>query len=530
VDRDFPPWRPTLAQASSDVVRLRAELAELRAQNAELRLTCQLLGERTEALVERDQRRAAENAALRECDQRHAAENAALRERNRLLSEEVAELRRRVDQNPRNSHRPPSSEGYAKPAPRSRRERTDRQPGGQPGHPGATLGQVATPAERVRHRPEVCAGCGAALAEASVVSTEHRQVFDLPEIALRVVEHALEHRRCGCGRVTMADPPAGVTAPAQYGPGVRALATYLLAGQHLPLARTGELLAELIGAPVSQGSLAGWYADAAAALAPVLDVVTTGLAGAEVIGADETGIRIDGGLGWVHAARTDALTLYTVSAQRGIEAMTEGGVLPALSRDAVLVHDFWAPYWHFDVTHAVCGAHLGRELVAAAEVEGQADWASGLDRLLIEINRTVASARDTGADELAAELLATYRRRYGKYIDAGWAANPEHGPGQRGKRRRPKHVNLLDRLDGHRDEVLRYAADLRVPFTNNGSERDIRPLKIRLKVAGCLRTMAGAQAFCRLRSYLSSARKQGQSAFGVLRMLHAGNPWMPVTA
>ena len=124
---------------------MRVELAELRAQNAELRLTCQLLGERTEA--------------LRECDQRRAAENAALRERNRLLSEEVAELRRRVGQNPRNSHRPPSSEGYAKPAPRSRRERTDRQPGGQPGHPGATLGQVATPAERVRHRPEVCAGC-----------------------------------------------------------------------------------------------------------------------------------------------------------------------------------------------------------------------------------------------------------------------------------------------------------------------------------------------------------------------------------
>jgi hypothetical protein len=147
----------------------------LRAQNAELRLTCQLLGERTEA--------------LRECDQRHAAENAALRERNRLLSEEVAELRRRVDQNPRNSHRPPSSEGYAKPAPRSRRERTDRQPGGQPGHPGATLGQVATPAERVRHRPEVCAGCGTALAEASVVST------DAPPWSVRVRRPAHAARR-----------------------------------------------------------------------------------------------------------------------------------------------------------------------------------------------------------------------------------------------------------------------------------------------------------------------------------------------
>src|SRR5664280_1004169 len=130
----------------------------------------------------------------------------------------------------------------------------------------------------------------------------------------------------------------------------------------------------------------------------------------------------------VHAARTDALTLYTVSAQRGIEAMTEGGVLPALSRDAVLVHDFWAPYWHFDVTHAVCGAHLGRELVAAAEVEGQADWASGLDRLLIEINRTVASARDTGADELAAELLATYRRRYASTLTPAGRPTPSTVP------------------------------------------------------------------------------------------------------
>jgi transposase len=454
---------------------LRAELAELRAR----------LAERNRAnvvLVE-------QNAALRD-------RQVALTEQVAALVEQVAELRRRLDQNPRNSHRPPASEGYAKPAPRSRRERTDRFPGAQPGHPGATLTQVPDPAERVRHHPTVCAGCGAALADAPVVSTERRQVFDLPELALRVVEHAL--------------------------------ATYLLAGQHLPLARTGELLTELLGAPVSQGSLVGWYTAAAEATEPALAVVTAGLAAAEVLGADETGIRVGGGLAWVHAARTDELTRYTVSAQRGIAAMTAAGVLPALAADAVLLHDFWAPYWHFDVAHAVCGAHLGRELVGAAEVEGQADWAGQLDRLLSEINRTVTAARAAGAHALAPELLATYRRRYGALIGAGWAANPEHGPGQRGRRRRPRHVNLLDRLDGHRDEVLRYAEDLRVPFTNNGSERDIRPLKIRLKVAGCLRTMAGAEAFCRLRSYLSTARKQGQSAFGVLRLLHDGNPWMPV--
>jgi transposase len=500
LDRDFPLWRSVVAE-TPELAGLRAELGELRAQNAELRRVCERFEER---------------------DREHVEENRRLRER-------VAELERRLGQNPRNSHRPPSTEGYDKPAPRSRRERGDRRPGGQPGHEGTTLGQADTPDEVVRHRPATCAGCGASLVDAPVASTEARQVFDLPPIALRVVEHVLEHRRCGCGQVTMADPPAGVGAPAQYGPGVRALATYLLAGQHLPLARTAELLSELVGAPVSQGSLGRWYADAAAGLDPFLDAVAAGLAGAAVVGADETGARVDGGLAWIHAARTDTLTLYTVSASRGVAAMRAAGVLPALGPDAVLVHDFWGPYWTFDVVHAVCGAHLLRELAAAADVAGQSGWANGMDRLLREINRTVAAARDTGADGLAARLLASYRRRYAELIDAGWAANPDHRPGG-GQRRRPKHVNLLDRLDSHRDEVLRYAADLRVPFTNNGSERDVRPMKIRLKVAGCLRTMPGADALCRLRSYLSTARKQGQSAFAVLRMLHDRDPWLPAIA
>lgn len=501
-DRDFP----RLAVWMADVSELRAELAELRAQLAERDRVIVLVSD--------------ENAALREHD-------AALAKRLVGLVGRVEELERRLGQGPRNSHKPPSSEGYEKPAPRSRRERTERKPGGQPGHEGRTLRQVQTPDELVVHRPGACGGCGAWLADAPVVSTESRQVFDLPEIVLRVVQHGLEHRRCGCGQVTMAQAPVGVGAPAQYGPGVRALGTYLLAAQHLPLARTAELMSELVGAPISQGSLAGWYADAAADLDGFDAALRQGLAGAGVLGADETGIRVDGRLAWVHAARTDTLTRYTVSDKRGVEAMSAAGVLPALSPKAVLVTDFWSPYWSFDVVHAVCGAHLGRELVAAAEVADQAGWAEPMDRLLCEINRTTVAARDVGAHALSPQLLATYRRRYGELVDAGWTANPDHHTGQRGKRRRPKHVNLLDRLDTHREEVLRYAENLQVPFTNNGSEQDVRPLKIRLKVAGCLRTMAGAQAFCRLRSYLSTARKQNQSAVSVLRMLHRGNPWTP---
>lgn len=452
---------------------------------------------------------------------------AELRDVNARLAEEVAELRRRLGRSPRNSDRPPSSEGLGKPAPRSRRERTGRDPGGQPGHEGRTLRQVVVPDEQVSHPPSVCGGCGASLAGAPVVSVEARQVVDLPEVALRVVEHLIEHRRCGCGEVTMGDVPAGAGAPVQYGPGVRSLAIYLMAGQHLPLARTAELLADLLGAPVSDGTLAAWYGQAASGLDGFDEALSDALAAAPVLGADETGARVDGQTRWVHVARTDELTRYTVSSKRGEAGMREAGVLDALAPGTVLVHDFWAPYWAFDVVHAVCGAHLRRELAAAAETGGQDEWATAMDRLLCEINTTARAGRELGADAMHPDLLAAYRRRYDTLIQAGWAANPGHQPGRRGRSRRPKHVNLLDRLDTHRHEVLRYAADLRVPFTNNGSERDIRPVKIRLKIAGSLRSAAGAQAFCRLRSYLSTARKQGQPALHALRLLHEGTPWMP---
>jgi transposase len=472
---------------------LRAELAELRAALAEAQRTVLLLTD----------------------------ENAALRAR-------LAELERRVGQNPRNSNKPPSSEGYEKPAPRSRRERTGRRSGGQPGHPGVTLRRVAEPDRVETHEPDRC-GCGASLHAAEVVGTEARQVFDLPEITLQVVEHRLVSRRCGCGRVTAAAAPAGVGAPVQYGPGVKALAVELLAGQHLPLARTGALLTGLCGAGISEGTLAGWYLQAADGLAGFEADVRDRLTGAAVVGVDETGLRVAGRLAWLHATRTDLLTLLTVDTKRGVAGITAAGVLPGLSPEQVVVSDGWAPYWTFDVTHALCGAHLLRELTAAAEVAGQHGWAAAMDGLLVEVNRTVTAGRDGGADALPPARLAGYRRRYDEIITAGWAANPDHAPGTpvRGRQKRPKHVNLLDRLDRQRAEVLRFAADFRVPFTNNGSERDIRPTKIRMKVTGGLRTMTGAQAFARLRSYLSTANKHGLTGFTVLRMLHAGNPWIP---
>lgn len=487
---------------------LRAELGELRAQ----------LAERDRALV-----------VLTE-------ENAALRGQVSELREQLAELARRLGRNPRNSHQPPSSEGYDKPAPKSRRERGRRAPGGQPGHDGRTLRQVEDPDEVRTHTPRRCS-CGRGLRHAPVVCTERRQVIDLPEIRPHVTEHRFERRACRCGRVV--DPsetdgaPAGVKAPVSYGPGVRALALYLLAGQHLPLARTAELLSDVLGLPVCEGSLAAWYTGAADDLDPFVVTVEHLLAAAPVLGADETGARVQGRLAWIHTLRTDALTLYDVYAgpgARGAAAMRAIGVLPAVSAETVLVTDFWAPYWEFELTHAVCAAHLGRELVAAAEVDGQAPWATRLDALLTKAIAAVRQAREDGEEGLPAERAARFRKRYGELVAAGWAANPDHRPATKGNGKRPKHVNLLDRLDTHREEVLRFLDDPAVPATNNGSEQDIRMVKVRLKVCGGLRTLNGAKAFCRLRSYLSTAHKQGQSALAVLRTLCEGNAWLPVAA
>jgi len=464
------------------------------------------------------------------------------------FSARVAELEARGRVNPRNSSRPPSSEGYDKPPPRSQRRSSGRRPGKQDGDPGTTLRQRTDPDRVVEHVPGQCGGCGSGLADAPVVSSERRQVFDLPAVALTVTEHRVEHRRCGCGHITMATAtdgvPAGVGAPVQYGPGVRAVAVYLVAGQHLPLARAAQTLADLLAAPVSVGTVASMIVAAAAGLDDFTETVRGQLAAAPVVHFDETGLRVDGRLGWVHSASTQTLSLFTAHTRRGTAAMDDAGVLPVFG--GVAVHDGWKPYQHYHraegtegteggdggegggsgPTHALCNAHHLRELAAVtetAQVTGaEQDWADGMARLLTEIHHAVLEGRAAGGTGFAPRLLATYQARYDTLIRAGHTVNPTTGT-----RRKTVAANLLHRLDDHRDDVLRFATDWAVPFDNNQAERDIRMVKLRQKISGCLRTQAGAQAFCRLRSYLHTATKNGQNSLDVLRQLADGHPWQP---
>jgi transposase len=451
-----------------------------------------------------------------------------LRAANAALAARVAELERQLAKHSGNSSRPPSSDGLAKP-PASKRARQpgSRPPGKQPGAPGAHLAQVAEPDEVVAHVPDRCGRCGAGLAGAVVVAVEARQVFDLPRLGLRVTEHHAERRQCACGSTTAGVFPEHARAAVCYGPRLRGLIAYLCAYQHLPVDRAAQLLSDLLGTSVATGTLASVVVEGAGRLGGFVEAVRAQLTAASVAHFDETGARVAGRLHWVHSASTQALSLFTVHPKRGQQAMDTAGVLPGFA--GVAVHDGWAPYWRYGhVTHALCGAHLLRELEGIAEEPGQG-WAAGMAELLVDGKLAADRARAAGADRVDDHTRARLHARYQRLLADGRAANPPPpliGRRRRRARRAPAH-RLLDRLDAHRHEVLRWLDDTRVPFDNNQAERDLRMVKLQQKISGCWRTLAGAEAFLTLRSYISTARKQGHNPLAVLRQLFEGRPWLP---
>jgi transposase len=303
-----------------------------------------------------------------------AALVAAQAERIAQLQAEVAQLQRQLGQNSRNSSKPPSLDSpFAKPAPKSLRGRSGRKPGGQKGHPGSTLAQIAHPDETLRHEPGSCGGCGADLVDALEVGVDRRQVFDLPPMRVKVTEHQLITRRCACGVTTCGTAPGQVMAPVQYGPRITAIIVYLYVGQFLSKKRTAQALAELFGTPVGEGTVAAMTTRAAEGLEEFLDQVTDRLAEAEVVGFDETGLRVAGTLHWVHCARTGKYTLITCHPKRGKIGIDAAGVFSRFR--GVAVHDAWAPYdTYLDVTHQLCCAHALRELTAVADTTTDADW------------------------------------------------------------------------------------------------------------------------------------------------------------
>jgi transposase len=315
-----------------------------------------------------------------------------------------------------------------------------------------------------------------------------------------------------------------VTAPVQYGPRITAIILYLYVGQFLSKKRTATALAELFGTPVSEGTVATMTKRGADGLGDFLEQVTDRLAEAEVAGFDETGLRVAGALHWVHCARTDKYTLITCHAKRGRAGIDDAGVLGRFR--GVAVHDAWAPYdTYLEVEHQLCCAHALRELAAVTEVAAFGAawcWATQAADALVATQKFVTEAIAAGADVLDPEALAVQVHRYRSAAQIGITQTAARSDAVM-----RKHNALAHRLIDRHDDYLRFARDWRVPADNNGSERDIRMIKLRQKVSGCLRTLTGAQQFCSIRSYLSTAAKHGKHFFATLVMLAEGRPWLP---
>jgi transposase len=444
-------------------------------------------------------------------------EVAELRGENEALRAENAELRRRLELDSSNSSKPPSSDGLKKKPriPGSLRRRSGKRSGGQAGHKGDTLRQVAAPDRVIRHEAQACGHCRAGLTGAMERGVETRQVFDLPEKLIEVTEHQAAIYCCaGCGCETTAKFPAGVAASTQYGERVRAAAVYLNVQQLIPEDRVAQTMHDLFGAPLlCSASLTAWVNEKAAALAQVAAHIADLAAVAPVRHLDETGFRIAGRGQWLHTVSTETLTVYRVSQKRG--------AVPQDLKGGVVVHDHFKPYCGLTgIAHAFCNAHHLRELEALIELDNE-PWAPDMRDLLVEANQAVRTAREAGETALPPALVRAFVDRYWEAVRLGLAFHRSLPPlKQRAKgrtRRRPGH-NLLERLKTYKDDVLRFLQDFAVPFTNNLAERDLRMMKVKMKISGAFRTFAGASAFATLRSVVSTARKRG---WNILKTLTA---------
>jgi transposase len=443
-----------------------------------------------------------ENAALRD-------EGASLRRENAELRERIAELERRLNKNSSNSSKPPSSDGLKKP-PRTQslRGKSGKKSGGQVGHRGGTLKQVATPDRIEPHEADRCRHCQAGLTPAMITGVAKRQVFDLPEPRLEVTEHQASIYCCAeCGGRTTADFPEGVNSPARYGPRVEAVAVYLNVQQLIPEDRVAQAMQDLFGAGrLCPASIVAWGKKKAVEWEGVTAHIAALVAKAPVRNLDETGFRVGGKLQWLHTASTPALTWYRVTEKRG--EVTEG------LEGGVIVHDHFKPYYSLPgVAHALCNAHHLRELQALIEIEKES-WARQMREVLMDGRKAVHEAVAQGATALADAVRGSLLRRHQNIVRRGLAFHREQPPlgravGARGRTPlRPGH-NLLNRLHQFRCDVLRFLHDFTVPFTNNQGERDVRMMKVKMKISGGFRTMAGAKTFARVRSVVSTARKRG---------------------
>lgn len=460
-----------------------------------------------------------ENASLKESVTNLMAENQKLNQR-------ITEMEARLNKNSSNSGKPPSSDGYKKP--QNSREKTGRPTGGQWGHEGKTLEKVENPDKVVEHKiPGVC-GCGCNLDRVEEIK-KTRQVFDIPKPRIFVTEHITYEKACpDCGMVHKSEFPAEVTQPVQYGENMQVLMNYLTQYQLIPLERAAEAIQDITGQTVSEGTMVNASNKLCDRLEEPADEIKYQVTDADVTSFDETGMRSEGKTQWLHVASTERLTYYAIHDKRGEKAARDIGILPNFKGTAV--HDHWKPYYRFsDCTHAECNAHHLRSLKDIIENYHQ-DWADEMARLLVEIYRRVEDLKALGFDGMPEKEMKTWHERYHGILSTGIAEDAQKSPqvlNKKGEPKKSKPLQLLLKLQQYDIETLAFMYDFEVPFDNNLAERDLRMQKLRQKISGCFRGKNGGNVFCRIRSYISTAKKNGINAMEAIAMAVRGQPFVP---
>src|SRR6266702_4069955 len=387
------------------------------------------------------------------------------------LTQHVKDLQDRLAKDSHNSSLPPSSDRFVR-QPKSLRTKSEKQTGGQEGHPGTTLRFSQAPDEVIEHLVSVCASCQHDLREVEACVTLRRQVVDVPSPRLIVQEHRAEQKQCPrCQHLTLASFPTAVAAPIEQ--------------------QIKEALIE-----------------------------------AAVLHQDETGVSVAGKRYWEHVTSTATLTHYHVDSRRGQDALNAIGILPVFT--GISIHDAWGSYFLYACEHALCLVHLLRELVFQAEEQG-AVWAADLKDLLLSMKQATQQAREQGKRWLDPLEVLDWETAFLRLLDEGDRVTPRATapPGTKGRIKQSAARTLLDRLRKHQKAVFCFLEDLRVDFDNNLAERDLRMMKVQQKVSGCFRSLAGAQAFSRIRGYVSTLRKQGLPLLPALQATLRGHPLLP---
>jgi len=442
------------------------------------------------------------------------------------LESRLETLEGRTKKTSRNSHKPPSGDGLGKRT-KSLRTKSDKTSGGQPGHPGHTLEWSKTVDWIDTHDVKTCSRCGGSLRDHPVEQWLARQVFDIPAIELMVTEHRVAVKCCGtCGHQNQGDFPKEARTVVQYGPRLKAMMVYLMEGQLLPSERTCEIFRDVLGVTVSEGTLYTSRTHCYSQLESMEHGIQSTLVTSSKVHFDETGMRVNGQLWWLHVACTDGLTYYFVHPKRGTVAMNEMAILPEFRGKAI--HDGWKSYAGYACEHFLCNAHHLRELRFILEHYDQW-WAYQLSLLLVTILYQVQAAKVNGQTALCDDQRQAFEARYAEILAQGFAANPlpmpsPDAPKKRGRPKRSPPRNLLERLKSQQASVLGFTVDFEVPFDNNQAERDLRMMKLKQKISGCFRSVDGARMFCRIRGYLSTLRKQGQNVLDALMELFSSNP------